>query len=225
MQGDPSIPHLPMQPPEPLPYLADKSALRRQLRARRNAITQGQRRRAGQGLVRLALRHRLLVAAKRIGFYMPANGEIDILPLLQRAYAMGVHCYLPIVPMRRQRKLWFSPLSGQVHSPRHWRLNRFGIHEYHHPGTRQVRIATLQRVFVPMLGFDRKGYRMGMGGGFYDASLAYRAKRNIWRPPDLVGVAYAAQEVSEMPRDPWDIPLDGLLTERQLIRPRRSNQA
>lgn len=204
---------------DPLPYQADKAALRRQLRARRRSVSPAQRRLAGQALVRLALRHRLLAAGKRMGFYIPANAEIDILPLLQRAYALGVHCFLPIVPKRGQRKLWFAPLDHQAHRVQHWHLNRFGIQEYHPPGGLRLRGRQLQRLFLPLLGFDRNGNRMGMGGGFYDASLAYRKARTCWLQPDLVGVAYAAQEVARLPRDPWDVPLNGVLTEQGLIRP------
>lgn len=208
-----------MDVPELLPYTADKAALRRQLRARRNGVSARARRRAGHALTRQALRHRLLAAGQRVGFYMPANGEIDVLPLLLRAYVLGVRCFLPIVPGRGQHKLWFVQLTRQPHRPLHWRLNRYGIQEYHPPGGKRVRARQLQRLFVPLLGFDRAGYRIGMGGGYYDASLAYRRLRAVWRQPDLVGVAFSIQQVVKVPHDPWDIPLDGVLTEVGLSRP------
>jgi 5-formyltetrahydrofolate cyclo-ligase len=69
-----------------------------------------------------------------------------------------------------------------------------------------------------MLGFDGEGYRVGMGGGYYDATLAFLAHRRRWRRPALIGVAYAAQEVEYAPRDTWDIPLDAALTEAGLRR-------
>jgi 5-formyltetrahydrofolate cyclo-ligase len=193
--------------------------LRRQLRAIRNAVPAKTRRQAGQALVRLALHHRLLVSGKRVGFYMPANGEIDVMPLLNRAYAMGVQCYLPIVPGRGRLKMWFARLEGQPHRPHHWRLNRFGIPEFHAPRGQRLRCAWLQRVFMPMLGFDGRGYRIGMGGGYYDASLAFRARRKSWFVPRLIGVAFAAQEAEKVPNDPWDVQLDGVLTEQGLLRP------
>ena len=203
----------------PLLFTPDKAVLRRQLRARRNGVPAEIRRLAGKALVRLALRHRLLAAGRRIGFYMPANGEIDVMPLLLRAYAMGVQCFLPIVPGRGQRKLWFSPLVHQPHRPHHWRLNRFGIQEYHPPGEKRLRTAQLQQVFMPLLGFDARGFRIGMGGGYYDASLAFRSHRRSWHQPKLVGVAFAVQQVTKLPEDPWDVPLDAVLTELALCRP------
>lgn len=210
-----------MHDQNPNPGPNDKAALRKQLRAARNAVPATARRHAGQALVRHALRHRLLAAGKRIGFYMPANGEIDVRPLLDRAYAMGVHCYLPIVPGRGHLKLWFSRMAGQPAWHPHWRLNRFGIPEFHPPRGRRLRAASLQRVFMPLLGFDGRGYRIGMGGGYYDASLAFLGRRKAWRVPDLVGVAFAAQQTARVPNDPWDMPLDKILTERGLHRPDR----
>lgn len=210
-----------MQPQASLSSRPDKALLRRQLRAIRNAVPDRTRRKAGHALVRHALRHRLLAANKRVGFYIPANGEIDVMPLLNRAYAMGVQCFLPIVPGRGRLRMWFSRLEHQPHLPRHWRLNRFGIPEYHAPCGQRLRASGLQRVFMPLLGFDSRGYRIGMGGGYYDASLAFLAGRKKWRAPTLIGVAFSAQQAKHIPHDPWDVPLDGVLTEKGLLRARQ----
>ena len=73
-------------------------------------------------------------------------------------------------------------------------------------------------VFMPLLGFDLRGFRIGMGGGFYDASLAFLGRRRSWRRPRLIGLAFEAQRVDRLPEDEWDIPLDGVLTERRYYR-------
>lgn len=188
----------------------DKAALRRALRARRAAVPRAERRRAARQLVRLALRHRLLTRTRRSGFYVPNGHEIDVLPLLARALGLGVACYLPIVPGRGRRKLWFTRLGEHPA----WRLNRYGIPEYHPPAPRRCRATALDSLFMPMLGFDAEGWRIGMGGGYYDASLAALRRRRHWRRPRLIGVAFATQEVDCVPHDAWDVPLDGMLTER-----------
>jgi 5-formyltetrahydrofolate cyclo-ligase len=206
--------------PHPSPQTTnptDKASLRRALRAVRNGVSTTERQRSRRALIRHALHHRLLVHGKRIGFYIPANAEIDILPLLMRAYAMGVRCFLPVVPARGQRKLWFSELKTRPPGGRkydaHWRDNRFGIPEYHPPRRSFVRAGQLDRLLMPLLGFDHRGFRIGMGGGYYDASLGYRLRRQHWQVPRLFGVAFAAQEVAQIAADPWDIPLDAILTE------------
>lgn len=198
----------------PSPPESDKSSLRKALRARRAAVAKGVRQSAGRRIERLALGRRLVRHGRRIGFYIPSKGEVDILPLLNRALWMGAHCYLPMLPPRAGgwhggRRLWFTRL-GEI--ARHWTVNRYGIPEYGHR-VRRVRIWQLQVVFLPMLGFDARGYRMGMGGGYYDASLAYLARRSQWRKPLLVGVAFDAQRVDQLPHDPWDIPVDVVVTE------------
>jgi 5-formyltetrahydrofolate cyclo-ligase len=55
-----------------------------------------------------------------------------------------------------------------------------------------------------------------MGGGYYDATLAYLAHRRHWKKPLLIGVGYACQRVQVVPRDAWDVPLDGYLSEAGL---------
>lgn len=201
--------------PPSTPPTEDKAGLRKLLRTRRAAVPRSVRRSAGPRIERIALHHRLVRRGLRIGFYIPAKGEIDILPLINRALWMNAHCYLPMVPPRTGawhggKRLWFSRLGGVE---RHWTVNRYGIPEYGHHDSR-VRAWQLDVLFVPMLGFDAQGYRMGMGGGYYDTSLAYLTRRRHWRKPLLIGVAFDAQRVDRLPHDPWDIPVDAVVTER-----------
>jgi 5-formyltetrahydrofolate cyclo-ligase len=192
------------------PDAPDKVALRRQLRSLRKAIDGPRRHAAALSLVRWALRHHLLGCGKRIGIYMPAKNEIDVVPLLNRALAMRASCFLPIVPAPGRKRMWFSQVGD--HSA--WQLNRYGIPEYLHPTARQVRAQYLDVLFLPLLGFDSRGYRLGMGGGYYDASLSYLRRFRHWRRPRVIGVAFAAQEVARIPEETWDIPLDAILTEQ-----------
>lgn len=191
----------------------EKTALRRALRAQRAAVPLAERRAAALRLVSHALRQRLLSRKRRIGFYIPAKSEIDVLPLLDQALRMGADCYLPIVPGLGLRKLWFIRLGDRPA----WVLNRYGIPEYQHATARKVRAYQLDLLFMPLLGFDASGWRIGMGGGYYDASLAKLGRRPHWRHPRLVGVAFSAQRVDRVPNDPWDIPLSGVLTERGFL--------
>jgi 5-formyltetrahydrofolate cyclo-ligase len=184
-------------------------------------VTPAHRKLAGVRLVSLALRLRLLARKRRIGFYMPAKNEIDVGPLLEQARRMGVDCYLPVVPHRGLRKLWFVRLGDRPA----WVLNRYGIPEYRHAPARRIRAYQLDVLFLPLLGFDADGGRIGMGGGYYDASLAKLGKRCCWRQPRLVGTAFATQQVDRTPRDSWDIPLTGVMTELGYLavpRPRKT---
>lgn len=190
----------------------NKAELRRAMRARRRAVSQNEARAAARRLLRLALRHRLLLKPRRIGFYLPMAEEIDLLPLINAALWLGKECYLPVVPHRGAVRLWFSRLTPL---PR-WYQNRFGIHEHDSPG--RVRANRLDVLFMPLVAFDDQGNRLGMGGGFYDASLDYLRHRRFFRRPHLIGVAYEFQRVGRLPREPWDVPLEAVLTDRALHR-------
>lgn len=191
--------------------IPDKTELRRQLRRLRKQIPDTVRRRAAKAVRQLALRLRLLSRKRRIGCYVPANGELDVSLLRTQALLSGAHVYLPIVPRARQRQLMFAsePPCGR------WRNNRYGILEPHLP-RRQLRAWALDVLFVPLLGFDAAGNRIGMGGGYYDATLAFRRWRRHWRGPRLIGVAFEAQYLEHIPTDPWDVPLDAVLTEQRV---------
>lgn len=195
----------------------DKPALRRQLKAARTALSPAFRRHAAHRALHLALAHGLLLRGTRFGFYLPHNGEFDILPILNQALWMRRACYLPVVPARG-RVLRFA----RAHGDNPMTTNRYGIPEPW--DARPLPARFLDVLFVPLVGFDALGNRLGMGGGYYDATLAYLAKRRHWRKPRLIGVGYECQRVAALPRDAWDAPLDGILTERAYYRTRTADQ-
>ncbi|MBB5017040.1 5-formyltetrahydrofolate cyclo-ligase [Chitinivorax tropicus] len=187
--------------------LLEKSRLRRELKQARARYSANQRQFAADQLLRRALKHGLLQRYRRIGFYIPMPSEIDLLPLINQALWMGCECYLPVVPPARNRLMRFT----RIHADHAWYLNRYRIPEIAAPqslGARQ-----LDLIFVPLVGVDQEGFRLGMGGGFYDTTLAFRRLRSCWKKPVLIGAAFDCQRVSRVPREPWDMPLDFLLTE------------
>lgn len=192
-------------------HAPNKPALRRQLKAQRAAVKPDARRAASRRVLRLALRHGLLLRARRIGFYLPHGAEFDLRPLLNQALWMKRTCCLPIIPTGRGRVLRFARLNG--HNP--MSANRYGIPEPW--DARPLRARQLDVLFIPLLGFDDHGHRLGMGGGYYDATLAYRRRRHLWKKPLLIGVGFECQRVASLPHDSWDVPLDAALTERSLV--------
>ncbi|WP_124948477.1 5-formyltetrahydrofolate cyclo-ligase [Sulfuriferula thiophila] len=191
----------------------NKSQLRSQLQRRRRAVTPPQRVQAARQLVRHALRAGLLQRYQHVGLYLPHGAEINTMPLLNRVLSLGKHTYLPMLPFGRGKKLWFNRLEAG----NRWIYNRFGIPETH--GKKSVRAQQLDVVFMPLVGYDDFGYRIGMGGGYYDASLEFLLRRCRWRRPYLIGVAFSCQHVpGKLPHDPWDIPLNAILTEQGLHR-------
>ena len=190
----------------------NKKTLRKQARSARAALTPEYRRDAVRQALRHAQRAGLFLKGKRWSFYLPFGEEFDVLPLLNHALHMGKECYLPITANRVAQPLRFAKLDGS-HGFTH---NRYGIIE---PHARSVMSARwLDVMIMPLVGFDRAGRRLGMGGGYYDATLSFLRSRKRWHKPLLVGVAYACQELDEVPAEAWDVRMDMLLTENGLIR-------
>jgi 5-formyltetrahydrofolate cyclo-ligase len=197
------------------PAKQQRDALRLSMRQQRRALTPQQRRDAALALDRLLGRHPLFLRSRHIAFYLANDGELDLAPLIQRAWAMGKQCYLPVLSPLYHNRLWFAPYHDECELV----LNRFGIPE---PIGNQAEMRpawSLDLVLTPLVAFDADGNRLGMGGGYYDRTLAYLARRRYWRKPHLVGTAYAFQQVECLPHEPWDVPLHGVATDSLLMLP------
>ncbi len=188
---------------------ASLSALRRSLRAGRRQIGRSARRLAGAAVARKLSTLPAFQRASRVAGYWPADGEIDPLPALARAFVAGKTCYLPVLCPQRDGHLHFAPWWPGVPL----RRNRFGIAEPIAPRRDWLAPRMLDLVLVPLVGFDMAGNRLGMGGGYYDRSFAF-VRPACWHRPRLVGVAFDRQRVDGLLRRPWDVPLDAVITER-----------
>jgi 5-formyltetrahydrofolate cyclo-ligase len=191
--------------------LSASRPLRSRLRALRRALSPREQRLHARGLARVLGQERLFLGARRVALYWPADGEIDPLPLLERGAKTRRRAYLPVLHPGRAPRLTFAPYHpGEPLSP-----NRFGIPE---PPSRRGRIHArhLDLLLVPLVGFDQRGQRIGMGGGFYDRSLAFLKRRPGWRRPRLIGLAHECQRLPRIAPRPWDVPLDGIATERRV---------
>lgn len=186
--------------------------LRRELRARRRALTASQQKIAARRLAQELAKLPALKKSRRIALYWPMDGEIDPRGL-QRLPLFSHHAfYWPVLQRFPAGTLRFAR-HGKSSS--RLQKNRFGIPE---PRRQRPRPAlAMDIILLPLTGFDARGNRLGMGGGFYDRTLAFR-QRAGQRRPLLVGIAHACQEVPLIPSASWDIPLDRIVTDRQASR-------
>jgi 5-formyltetrahydrofolate cyclo-ligase len=196
--------------------MTPRISLRRYLRAQRLALSSAEQRHHSRALSRLLGRQLFFLRARRIGAYWSGNGEIDPFPLLRVAHSRRKRCFLPVLRPHPRRKLWFLEYrTGDA-----LRKNRLGIPE---PRLRNRRIRlpwALDLLLVPLVGFDAECNRIGMGGGYYDRTLAYLRQRQHWRRPLLVGIAHECQRVEALETNPWDVPLDMVATEKRIYAPR-----
>ncbi len=188
----------------------NRAQLRRLLRQARRALSPQAQRRASENLYRQLAQHPLFRRARHIALYLPNDGEIDPGPLMRAAQRRGKATYLPVLSPWPCTKMVFQRVE------RHERLtpNRFRIPEPRRNAARQRRAWALDLILLPLVGFDRYGGRLGMGGGFYDRSLAYRGLRKHWHKPALLGLAHECQQVDRLALASWDVPLEATVTDR-----------
>ncbi|MFJ2283083.1 5-formyltetrahydrofolate cyclo-ligase [Pseudomonas sp. NPDC087803] len=192
------------------PALLPRPQLRRLLRKARRSLTPGEQRQAAKGLFRQLAQDTHFRRAKHISLYLPTDGEIDPRLLLREAQRRGKATYLPVLSAWPRTKMVFQRIRpGEKLKP-----NRFRILEPRANLAHQRKIWTLDLVLLPLVGFDDVGGRLGMGGGFYDRSLAYLARRKNWRKPTLLGLAHECQKVERLAQASWDVPLQGTVTDK-----------
>lgn len=203
-----------MIPPREPPVDArprERAALRSAGRALRRDLDPAQRQRAQQAAARHFRRLLQLRPALRVAGYLAAPGEFDPALLLAAALRRGARLHVPRLSRVHPAGMGFAPLAPPL------RRNRFGLLEPAAQPTVSLQFCNL--VLVPLVAFDARGYRLGMGGGFYDRALAFRHRRRRWRGPLLIGVAFGAQQVERIPAAPWDVRLDAILTDNGWIKP------
>lgn len=185
---------------------SSRQALRQVLRQNRRTLSGSERAWREAALLQALLRHPLFFRARNIALYWPADGEVDLRPLMLLAQPRQ-RLYLPVIT--QGMRLSFAPWEPS----RRLRLNRYRIPEPCHQPRERRKAHTLDLVLMPLVGFDHAGHRLGMGGGFYDRTFAFRLSRRHWRKPWLFGVAFALQHCPALSHEPWDVPLDGIATE------------
>lgn len=184
--------------------------LRKILREQRNSLTVQQQKSAATHLFKYLSQHKLFMQSRHIALYLPNDGEIDPSLLLDAARKQKKHIYLPVL----QRWPKYSMVLQQLAPNQSWQLNRFGIKEPKADKKRQAKTSRIDLILMPLVGFDRCGNRLGMGGGFYDRYLAHLKYRKHWKKPLLIGLAHHSQQVDKLTSNNWDIPLSAIVTDK-----------
>ncbi len=189
--------------------MTDIATLRRQALGARRALTPDQTTHASQRAARRMARLPRVARARRIGLYWPLASEADPRWLAHRL-ADEVDYFFPRVAADT---LVFVPVTDPLDRSG-WPQSALGVFE---PPGRGLPIEALDVLIMPLAGFDVDANRIGLGGGFYDRSLAAIAGRG-YRRPHFYGLAGEAQRVARFTPQPWDIALDAVITERAVYR-------
>lgn len=189
----------------------ERQQLRLRLREQRANLPAAQRIAAAQGLLQQLQQLPELRVDERIGGYFAVNGELSLHLVVAQCWREDKAFHLPVAGADRQLRF------ARYHAASTVQPNRFGIPEPEAEPDELVDPTALELVLVPLLGFDRRGHRLGYGGGFYDRSFAFLQGRERPALPLLVGIGYSFQEVDTLAAESWDVKLDLIATERELI--------
>ena len=194
-------------PPSGMNIDTAKAALRRSARARRAAAHRASGAEAGNRLMTLLLAGIEIRPDEVVSGYHPVRGEIDPLPLMARLAADGIVTALPVVVARGQPLIFRQWRSGDP-----LMAGEYGIPV----PPESAREVVPDLMLVPLLAFDRRGYRLGHGAGYYDRTIAalHRTKANV----RTLGLAFEDQGVDDVPHDGHDQPVDWVVTERTVLR-------
>jgi 5-formyltetrahydrofolate cyclo-ligase len=190
-----------------------RQAVRQHFRRLRNSLSRSQQKNAARDLVRTLERSGLLLRHQHVALYLANDGEINPAHVLQRLLKRGVHCYLPVLHPLYRGRLHFSRVTPDTG----YRANRYGIAEPCLSQRQLMNPAFLSLVLLPLVAFDERGNRMGMGGGYYDRSFAFK-HRGSAPTPVMIGLAHECQKAAALQTESWDLPLDGIVTDRRFYR-------
>jgi len=194
----------------------NRSALRQQLRQRRRQLSKPQQRRASELLCKRLKSQPLFIRSRHIALYLPNDGEIDPTPLIRAAWKLGKRCYLPVLQPGQENRLWFIRYDATTPLIK----NRYGIDQPRAHYRQSFPAKRLDLVLMPLVGFDSNGGRLGMGGGFYDRTFAFKkliTAQNSSCAPYLLGLAHECQQAEQLTLANWDIPLSAIATDKRLI--------
>jgi 5-formyltetrahydrofolate cyclo-ligase len=190
--------------PEVVSIDNSKTVLRRDALARRDALPAAERAVAAQAIAErafpVAVPHGAVISG-----YSPMKSEFNPVPLMRKLADAGAQLALPVVAGRGKPLTMRAWTFGEELASGVW-------------GIREPK-ADAPEVFpdillVPLAAFDRTGHRIGYGAGYYDMTIA---RLRAMKPVTAIGVAFAAQEINQVPATEFDARLDLVLTEREVI--------
>ena len=185
---------------------------RRHFTRQRRQLNDGARRQYAQSAsLHLAKLQQRLPAHARVGLYYDGFGELPTQPVLEWCQRLNYQPYLPVVGSlgNDDKRLRFVPIYHAKLLNIPTRIHSLGMKQNHH--RRLLWARELDVIICPLTAVDKNGNRMGMGGGFYDTTLA-KSYQSGAKKALKMGWCYDFQVVEQLDRQPWDVPLDAIIT-------------
>lgn len=185
-----------------------KISLRHHYRHLRRQISFEQQAMTSQSIAELFFK-KFLLYKKNVAVYLAQEGEVNLQCLIEKLWKTKNSVFLPVVDFDTQSLSFAKYFESSM-----MKKNHYGIDEPENIST-TIFPEALDVVLMPLVAFDDNGVRLGLGKGYYDKSFSFC--RYPHDKPVLVGVAHQCQHCETLPTDEWDVPLDGVMTEKKLI--------
>lgn len=166
---------------------------------------------ASLSALQIILKNNLFDHANTVATYLANDGELDPTPIIKYLWSVKKQVCLPVLHPFNSGSLLFLKYTADTKLIR----NRFNILEPSLDVTQVVPIEQIDVVLTPLVAFDNKGNRLGMGGGFYDRSLA-KISSNKKSKTQIIGLAHEQQKSPSIPAEEWDIALEKIVSSTQL---------
>ena len=187
--------------------------LRTTIRQQRRSLSSNRQREHQLSVLKHLKKSGLLKRHKRFALYLHGDGELHTDIIIKTLLKMKKQVFLPVLYPYSINRLWFYPYKTDSQLIN----NRFNIPEPPITG-KSIAPCFLDVVLMPLVAFDNKGNRLGMGGGFYDRTFACTKRYNAKCLPLLIGLAHELQQCTNIKHQPWDIRLDSVITEKKVMK-------
>ncbi|MCX8649419.1 5-formyltetrahydrofolate cyclo-ligase [Gilliamella sp. B2776] len=177
--------------------------IRQTIRQKRRQLSPIERVNAQHAIYQQILQHQDIKLAQNIAIFLSVDGEVDTKSIIEYLWQQNKSVYLPVIHPFVSTHLLFLKYTPQTSLIK----NKFNILQ---PTLNVLNVLPhhkLDIIFTPLVAFDERGYRIGMGGGFYDRMLANYQSQKILP----IGLAFACQKVPHIDNQPWDIKLPEII--------------
>lgn len=185
-----------------------RQQIRQSTRKKRQQLSAIEQQTAAQKIMQNALTHPKVNLAHNIALFLAFDGEIDTQPLISALWQQDKNVYLPVLHPFNRHNLLFLRYTAETQLVK----NRFNINEPPLDVTQVLPPNQLDIMMIPLVAFDDQGQRLGMGGGFYDRTLANWQQKGFYP----IGLAHDCQYVKSLPIAHWDIPLPEIITPQKI---------
>ncbi len=188
-----------------------RKVYRKVYRKKRQALSYQEQSIAAHDLLSVCIASTTLSQVKTVACYIANDGEINPIAIIDYCWQQGKSVLLPVLHPFSKGHLLF--VEYHPHSPT--RKNCYGIEEPIVTSSNLSTLANIELILTPLVAFDASGNRLGMGGGYYDRTIAPIRRDSL--PTKPIGLAHTCQQTDMLLTDSWDIPLDGIATPEQFF--------